>query len=656
MEGSRAIRHFFSIDRFSSSKLDEVTRNHPYTGMRKLQRAVPLRLNPQLVLPSLLGLAVSGAALSFSCSGNEAMDARLRPSGGSGGSGQFGAGGTAGGLTLPDAARGDLAVTLTPNAPVVCAGHCVDLLASVANGTAPYTYSWTPALDATAGPHHVCPTATTTYSVQVTDSSGARSGEVQRSNLSGTASVTVSVTNDCTDAGEPRTDASVPPDGGPPPPDAPPGSTHEICSVRWKVGPNALGSTSGVWYDGWWRGSSPVATDPAGNIIVTGGFVGTIDFGGGPLRSPGNESAAFVVKLDPSCRHVWSRMYSGAFARVWAGSIGTDSASNVIVAGAFLGGIDFGAGTLFSTPGVDSIFVAKLDPGGRTIWSRAYGGALNVQNWVHDLAVDGAGSMYLTGYAATDTNFGAGPLPSAGGTQLPFFVKLDSSGGFVRGRFLPIASYHVSLDVSSAGEVVFTGGSQGNDIDWGNGVTLSGSEGFRYAVKFDAAGTALWATKLDSVNHVDHFLWGSNVVLDRSGNAFVLSGWRYDPATGGPLPEVLIRLAPSGTQSWKTEIPGTMDERWNGGAATNRAGEVIILADFAEPISWGGVTFSPIGGTDLALVKLSAAGNHVWSTTFATTNEEQPAGIATDKDDNVVFAGVTLRSDGSELFVVKTSP
>ncbi len=54
----------------------------------------------------------------------------------------------------------------------VCAGSCTNLSATVSGGTPPFTFTWTPNIGTGAGPHQVCPTTTTVYSVLVTDSLG----------------------------------------------------------------------------------------------------------------------------------------------------------------------------------------------------------------------------------------------------------------------------------------------------------------------------------------------------------------------------------------------------------------------------------------------------------------------------------------------------
>lgn len=58
------------------------------------------------------------------------------------------------------------------NGGVICSGDCMDLVATTTGGTPNYTYSWSHSIGTAVGPHSVCPTATTVYTLTVTDSDG----------------------------------------------------------------------------------------------------------------------------------------------------------------------------------------------------------------------------------------------------------------------------------------------------------------------------------------------------------------------------------------------------------------------------------------------------------------------------------------------------
>ena len=60
------------------------------------------------------------------------------------------------------------------NSETICEGDCADISATITTeGTAPYTYAWSDNTLSGAGPHNVCPTSTTTYTVTITDNVGA---------------------------------------------------------------------------------------------------------------------------------------------------------------------------------------------------------------------------------------------------------------------------------------------------------------------------------------------------------------------------------------------------------------------------------------------------------------------------------------------------
>jgi hypothetical protein len=103
------------------------------------------------------------------------------------------------GSTPPgDGGGASLAVSVAPPGAALCPGQCVDLSAQAVGGTAPYSYRWNPGPPGTAESLHACPSATTTYTVTATDSSG-RSGELGGAPARGSASATVTVSSplDC---------------------------------------------------------------------------------------------------------------------------------------------------------------------------------------------------------------------------------------------------------------------------------------------------------------------------------------------------------------------------------------------------------------------------------------------------------------------------
>ena len=120
-----------------------------------------------------------------------------------------------------------------------------------------------------------------------------------------------------------------------------------------------------------------LAVDASGDVIVTGRFKSTVDFGGGPLTSAGSFDV-FLAKFDPSGGHVWSQRFGDSGDQA-AYVVTADASANVIVTGRFQSTVDFGGGVL-TCAGYDDMFVANFDPSGNHIWSRGFGSSLSLVN------------------------------------------------------------------------------------------------------------------------------------------------------------------------------------------------------------------------------------------------------------------------------------
>src|SRR5262249_8680037 len=95
-----------------------------------------------------------------------------------------------------------------------------------------------------------------------------------------------------------------------------------------------------------WDNGIAVAVDTSSNVIVAGQFANAVDFGGGPLTSAGS-SDIFLAKYSATGVYVWSKSAGGA-ADDYVTAIAVDTSNNIVVTGYFPGTINFGGGTLTS--------------------------------------------------------------------------------------------------------------------------------------------------------------------------------------------------------------------------------------------------------------------------------------------------------------------
>jgi hypothetical protein len=177
----------------------------------------------------------------------------------------------------------------------------------------------------------------------------------------------------------------------------------------------------------WWRTApsgwvdARVAVDAAGNVFYGGGFYGTFDFGLGPVTSAGAQDI-YLAKLDPTGKLLWNKRFGGNDAQVLEG-IAVDPAGNVALTGSFRKSLTFGGPTLSSA--VYSAFLAELDTDGAHRWSKAFVGTDLVL--ARGIGVDATGDLVIAGILNGTADFDGGLLSSAGSNDV-FVARFDDLG------------------------------------------------------------------------------------------------------------------------------------------------------------------------------------------------------------------------------------
>lgn len=329
-----------------------------------------------------------------------------------------------------------------------------------------------------------------------------------------------------------------------------------------------------------------VAFDLDGNIYVAGSFQGTIDLGGGVLTSAGSDDV-FLAKLDPKGKQIWARRFGGSSSEQ-ALYIGVDKLDNVYATGTFSGSVDFGGGLLTSVGGND-IFVLGLDKNGQHLWSKSAG---NVgSDLVGSMAVDLDGSVYLTGRFAYSIDFGSGSITSAGGDDL-FAVKLDHFGDpqWSEGAGDLASQSGTAIAVSLLGEVFLGGDFQGS-IDLGQGTMVSAGASDVFLARLDSSGSPVWAQRFGDA--ADQHL--TSLAVDASGNVTV-TGQFQGTIDFGDGPHIsaggndifVAKLDPSGLPLWSKTFGDASFAQGGRSISADPSGGVVIAGVFGGSVDFGG--------------------------------------------------------------------
>ncbi len=198
-----------------------------------------------------------------------------------------------------------------------------------------------------------------------------------------------------------------------------------------------------------------IATDQAGNIYVTGrfGFATNETIDTFHLTSAGTADI-FLAKFNSSGNTLWVKTFGGSsFDSPEA--IATDPNGNIFITGFFMSpSLSFGSITVTNTTFGDKVFVVKLDSSGNGLWAKSAGGISN--DISDAIATDNLGNVYFMGnFNSPSINFGTTNLIKIGHTD-DFIVKLDQNGGEIWARSIGTATYQNQdgyISVNNAGEI-----------------------------------------------------------------------------------------------------------------------------------------------------------------------------------------------------------
>jgi len=294
-----------------------------------------------------------------------------------------------------------------------------------------------------------------------------------------------------------------------------------------KINPNG----SAKIYSTYLGGGGPdeghgIAVDVQGNAYITGS-AGSIDFPTKNAIQPttGGSGDAFLTKLNAAGSALVYSTYLGGNALDSGSAVAVDTAGNAYVVGTTFSA-DFPTKNPFqSAKGAQQdAFIAKVNAAG-TAWVYAtYLGGNNVDEG-NAIAVDAAGSAYVTGYTAS-TNFPlASPLRgSNAGSADAFVTKINPAGSaLVYSTYLGGSGtdYGTAIAADSSGNAYVTGVTASDDFPLANPIDNTlGSHAVddAFVAKFNPSGSGLvYSTYVGGGSEDQAFA----LAIDQSGNVYI---------------------------------------------------------------------------------------------------------------------------------------
>lgn len=343
-------------------------------------------------------------------------------------------------------------------------------------------------------------------------------------------------------------------------------------------------------------GGQAICTDQNNDVLITGFFLGIVNFNvggvGGVLNSFGDFDV-FVLKLDKDGNFLWVKQFGGgSFDDVSA--ISTDQQGNVFVSGMFGDTADFDPGpgnyNMVSSGGFDA-FLVKLDANGNFVWAKQWGGV---------------------------------------GSEVGQAIKIDPLGNAVVGMLFRLTT----------------------DLDPGvpvNNVTANGLDDIAIC-KLDPNGNLIWARAIGGT--------GADMIeslsLDVNQNivfaGFFMGGVDFDPGpgldslhSGSIVDSYIASWDNQGNHQWVRHFDGS-DSQKAGAVSTNLNNEIIVCGWTQGPTTFcQGTAFSqtlqPQGGADIYCAKLNQQGDLQWVYLAGGPGFDEPAALTNDAQANFYMGG-----------------
>lgn len=406
------------------------------------------------------------------------------------------------------------------------------------------------------------------------------------------------------------------------------GKSVSVVQAAGAIAPPATGWTKRIGGTGVDYGSGVVLDNAAGGIYASGRFSGSVEFGAGPVAS--NSIDCFVACYGPSANLAWAKAYGGP-GDEYPQALSIDSAGNLAVAGYLSGG---------ESAGVNDIFLWRLKGDGSVVWQRRIGSSGN--DAAYGVASDAGGEIVVAGSFTGTVDFGSpsGPLTAYAGGFDMFLAKFDPYGNCLwASKFLNTAA-----DVGKAvainkqtGEIAVCGYYTGT-LDLGGGKFPTVSQGTAFVGKFDRLGNHLWshaypATVGGSGNAVCFDAAGNVLVGGSVAGAYDFGGGAGSVAYSSPF---VLKLSSGGAYQWASVWPSYQGSV--SGLGCDPQGNVAAQMTFSNTLGLP-EPMTTYGGSDVALVRLSAAGAYLSGKHWGGAGTDTGFGLAVSPGGAVYATG-----------------
>lgn len=433
--------------------------------------------------------------------------------------------------------------------------------------------------------------------------------------------------------------------------------------------------------------SRSIAVDGLGNSYITGFSNGIADFdpSSGVFNLVSAGTSTFVAKYNTAGSLIWAKLYDGASFSVGS-AIALDAQGYVYTTGVFGGTFDFDPGVgiyNLTATGIQSGFIAKLDPVGNFAWAKALNSSQIALGKA--IAIDGLKNVYSAGNFRGSTDFDPG---------VPVFNINTAS---------PVSAYVHKMGICPPDDCMCGGftnmaylSTQGNmpsPVMCGDAMSISCNQAFQPQIsgQFQCLGNQCdpnpqinWELKdPGGTPFQSGQVSGPNFTVALTPSWFNAPGAYTLTLTGQcggqPCPPCVLYLESAGCPSqtdtccfkWVDAFVGTTSAVVAKQTAFDGQGNIYSIGDFEGTADFdpgpGVSNITPAGLSDFYISKIDPNGNLLWLRTIGSAVLERATSIVSDAQGNVYVTGIffgtldfdpgpgvfNMTAGGWDLFILK---
>ncbi|WP_437290191.1 hypothetical protein [Sorangium sp. So ce406] len=434
-----------------------------------------------------------------------------------------------------------------------------------------------------------------------------------------------------------------------------------------------------LWSVNYDANTADLTLSPNGAVGIVGSALGPVDFGTGPLTYRGGNTDAFVATFNPPGSDDDGEGGDGAGSTGTGGGDPPATCTPGSVVACYTGPAGTrgvgpcapGTQTCLPNGGAYGPCVGEVTPVAEVCatpedencdgephcplqppWARGYGDTGADVGW--SIASDAAGNYYVTGSFEGTVDFGAGPLTSAGLTDV-FLLKLDPSGALLWSKRFGDADAEAggAVAVDGSGNVLLAGidsntyGSSGMNFGTCEPLPLPGDDTV-FVAKLDPEGNLIWSRRSVLEQQISERF--EQLAIDALGDVYValFRGYEYWDQSG----PVVAKLDSAGSLLWSEQLmtgpPHHVDDQ-------HQRDNTLLAVDSAGFVFAASASISEFIPDDpyyprahrFTVQKLTPTGDVVWSRQLGPSDPADTdigtsaLALAVDADDELLLTAYT---------------